>query len=71
MSSELKAIRRMCIEHGKKHQSCIGCKMFQEITFPDEKKEKAMFCILGVPVKWKIDLIRSWFTKDKTKTKEE
>ena len=65
MSSELKKIRRMCIEHGKKSHSCAGCQMFQKMQFPNEKKEEAMFCILGVPAKWKIDLIRSWFIKEK------
>lgn len=64
MGSELKHIRRACIEHGKKHRSCEGCTMFQKIDLPKEKltaeQETVIFCVLGIPAKWNIEKIRTW-----------
>jgi hypothetical protein len=66
MSSELKAIRRKCIEQGKKKHTCVGCEMFQKTCLPGEKKE-SLICALGIPAKWNINNIRAWVEKKEKK----
>jgi hypothetical protein len=52
MSSELKKIRRKCIEQGKTYHSCKGCDML----LPNS-------CRLGSPATWNIEKIRTWLNK--------